>query len=144
MDNRHSTFLLSDKTYTFTKRLVQVILPAFSSFYFALAGIWDLPEPEKVVGTIAIFTTFLGVVIGISTAQYNASGRAFEGEMLVAPSLETGTPIVVGIHYNGVPEDLEDKTSVTFKIRHEMPVKMEEDFLEEPEPEKKTRRKPSK
>ena len=42
-----------------------------SWLYFALAGTWDLPYGEEVVGTITAVDTFLGVVLGISTAQYN-------------------------------------------------------------------------
>ena len=39
--------------------------------YFALAGIWSLPYGEQVVGTITAVDTFLGVILGISTSQYN-------------------------------------------------------------------------
>ena len=39
--------------------------------YFALAGIWGLPYGEQVVGTITAIDTFLGVLLGISSANYN-------------------------------------------------------------------------
>ncbi|MBQ2396430.1 MAG: phage holin [Bacteroidales bacterium] len=47
------------------------VLPAIGTLYFALAGIWGFPYGEEVVGTIAAVDTFLGVILGISTAQYN-------------------------------------------------------------------------
>ena len=46
-------------------------LPALGTLYFALADVWGLPYGEQVVGTIVAVDTFLGVVLGISTAQYN-------------------------------------------------------------------------
>ena len=48
-----------------------VCLPAIATLYFALAGIWDFPYGEEVVGTITAVDTFLGVLLGISSAQYN-------------------------------------------------------------------------
>lgn len=47
------------------------LLPAAGTLYFALAGIWGLPYGEQVVGTITAVDTFLGVILGISTSQYN-------------------------------------------------------------------------
>lgn len=48
-----------------------VFLPALGTLYFALAGIWNLPCGEQVVGTIAAIDTFMGVILGISSANYN-------------------------------------------------------------------------
>ena len=41
------------------------------TLYFALAQIWHLPYGEEIVGTITAIDTFLGVVLEISTIQYN-------------------------------------------------------------------------
>ena len=46
------------------------LLPALGTLYFALAGIWEFPYGEEIVGTITALDTFLGVLLGISTAQY--------------------------------------------------------------------------
>lgn len=48
----------------------QLLLPAMGTLYFALASIWHLPYGEQVVGTITAVDTFLGVILGITTAQY--------------------------------------------------------------------------
>lgn len=52
------------------------LLPAAGTLYFALAGIWGLPCGEQVVGTITAVDTFLGVILGISTSQYNKATDA--------------------------------------------------------------------
>ena len=63
--------MLSNRTYDILKWVALVFLPALGTLYFALAGIWEFPYGEEIVGTITALDTFLGVLLGISTAQYN-------------------------------------------------------------------------
>ena len=62
---------MSNKTYDVLKWIAQILLPALGTLYFALAGIWGLPYAEAIVGTITAVDTFLGVLLGISTINYN-------------------------------------------------------------------------
>ena len=62
---------MRNKTYDVLKWIAQFLLPAAGTLYFALAGIWGLPYGEQVVGTITAIDTFLGVLLGISSANYN-------------------------------------------------------------------------
>lgn len=64
---------LSNKAYDVIKYIAQYILPAIGTLYFALAGIWDLPYAEQIVGTVTAIDTFLGVILGISSKRYNDS-----------------------------------------------------------------------
>ena len=64
---------ISNKVYDILKWIAQYFLPALGTLYFALAGIWGLPYGEQVVGTVTAVDTFLGVILGISTLQYNKS-----------------------------------------------------------------------
>lgn len=64
---------LSNKAYDVLKWIAQVVLPAVGTLYAALSGIWGFPYGEEIVGTILAVDTFLGVVLGISTAKYNKS-----------------------------------------------------------------------
>lgn len=61
---------MSNKVYDVLKWIAMYLLPAVGTLYFALAGIWNLPYGEQVVGTITAVDTFLGVLLGISNAQY--------------------------------------------------------------------------
>ena len=63
--------MLSNKTYDILKWIAQLFLPALGTLYFALAAIWGFPYGEQIVGTITAVDTFLGIILGISTAQYN-------------------------------------------------------------------------
>lgn len=66
---------MSNKTYDILKWVAQLLLPALGTLYFALAGIWGFPYGEQIVGTITAVDTFLGVILGISTMQYNKENK---------------------------------------------------------------------
>lgn len=61
---------LSNTVYDVLKWIALYLLPALGTLYFALAGIWNFPFGEEVVGTITALDTFLGVILGISSSQY--------------------------------------------------------------------------
>lgn len=69
---------MSNKLYDILKYVAQIILPACATLYFALAGIWNLPYREEIVGTITAIDTFLGVILGISNANYKKMNEANE------------------------------------------------------------------
>ena len=61
---------LSNDTYDFLKSLALSWLPALATLYMAVSKIWGLPYGAEISGTIMAVDTFLGVVLGISTANY--------------------------------------------------------------------------
>lgn len=67
-------FKFSNKIYDALKWIALYLLPALGTLYFALSGIWGLPYGEQIVGTITAADTFLGVLLGISSATYKKEG----------------------------------------------------------------------
>ena len=63
--------MFSNQVYDILKWIAQYLLPAAGTLYFALAGIWGFPYGEEIVGTITAVDPFLGVLLGISSVQYN-------------------------------------------------------------------------
>lgn len=63
--------VFKNKTYDILKAIAQKWLPGLGALYFALAQIWKLPYGEEIVGTITAVDAFLGVILEISTNQYN-------------------------------------------------------------------------
>ena len=63
--------MMSNKVYDVLKWIAMYFLPALGTLYFALSGIWGLPYGEEIVGTVTAVDTFLGVILGISSAKYN-------------------------------------------------------------------------
>ena len=74
--------------------MAQLLLPAMGTLYFALASIWRLPYGEQVVGTITAVDTFLGVILGITTAQYKQKQKTdnFIWMLTNWPASPTGMP----------------------------------------------------
>lgn len=60
----------SNRVYDILKFIAQIALPAAGTLYAALAGIWSFPYGEQIVGTVLAADTFLGALLGISSAQY--------------------------------------------------------------------------
>ena len=70
---------MDNKIYDVLKWIAMVVLPALGTLYFALAGIWNFPYGEEIVGTITAVDAFLGALLGISAANYKKTVKA-EGE----------------------------------------------------------------
>ncbi len=65
--------IFNNKVYNFLKWVAMCVLPALGTLYFALSSIWGFSNAEQVIGTITALDTFLGVILGISSMQYNKS-----------------------------------------------------------------------
>lgn len=63
--------LMSDKTYNIMKWIVQYILPGLGVLYAIVAGVTGLPYAEVVLAVMMAVDWFLGIILGISTKQYN-------------------------------------------------------------------------
>ena len=63
--------LMSDKAYNIMKWIVQYILPGLGVLYAIIAGVAGLPYAEVVLAIVMAVDWFLGVILGISTSQYN-------------------------------------------------------------------------
>lgn len=63
--------LMSDKTYDIMKWIVQYILPGLGMLYTIIAGATGLPYAEVVLAVVMAVDLFLGIILGISTKQYN-------------------------------------------------------------------------
>jgi len=107
-------FVFSPKIYDFLKRLVQVILPALSSAYFALANIWEWGGAEKVCGTIAVITTALGLCLGISSKTYNALNAGTDGTFGMHEDDDGALKFKLTLDAD--PEDLVGKDEIKFKL----------------------------
>lgn len=113
-------FVMSDKMYNGAKKLVQIYLPAISALYFGLANIWGFPSPDKVVGSIAILTTFIGVCIGISNKTYEAMGGGNVGTIVVTEKLDGGRSFSLEVNDETGLDHLETMDSVSFKVDKEV------------------------
>lgn len=98
----------NDKVYNVLKWIAQYLLPALGTLYFALARLWKLPYAEEVVGTVAAVDTFLGVLLGISSANYSGDGNLLTGAVN-----EDGVVIEL---YDDLEKVAEEKDTVMLKV----------------------------
>lgn len=63
--------LMSDKMYNIMKWIVQYILPGLGVLYAIISGVIGLPYAEVVLAVVMAVDWFLGIILGISTKQYN-------------------------------------------------------------------------
>lgn len=105
--------MITGKLYNALKFLALVALPAVGTLYFTLAGIWGLPAAEEVVGTIVAVDTFLGVILQISSTNYNSSTA--QGTLNIVED-DDGRK-VFDLNLDGDPEsDLEGMDRVVFRV----------------------------
>lgn len=106
--------LLSSAVYDKLKHTAAIILPAVAALYIGLGQVWHFPNIEQVSGSIATVNTFLGVLLGLSTKQYNNSDAKYAGVIQVDDS---GATKKISLVVNGDPEDvLSSASDVTFKV----------------------------
>ena len=103
--------VFNNETYNKLKWVAQYLLPALGTLYFALSSIWGLPYGEQVVGTISAIDAFLGVLLGISTKNYNGDGT-------IVVNTDNPEKDTYSLELNGPLEDLSDKKTVTFTVKN--------------------------
>src|SRR3954468_3038644 len=115
---------LTNKQYNFIKYLITIALPAFGTFYFTIAQIWDFERVPGVNGTISAICTFLGLLIVYSSKQYNQSeaskkaeedDRAVSGDLVVAVDPETGEK-ALGLAVKGSVDQLTANETVKLNV----------------------------
>lgn len=104
---------MSNKTYDRLKFLVQIFLPALAALYVGLSELWGLPSALEVAGTITLLTTFLGVLLRVSSNNYQDSGRPFDGALTLTPNAEGGFYFNFDMHPTQLPSD---QDVVAFKV----------------------------
>ena len=61
---------MSNKVYDILKFVALIVLPALATLWTALGKIWGWPLVTEVAATICAIDTFLGAILGISSAKY--------------------------------------------------------------------------
>lgn len=108
--------VLNETLYNWFKWLIQIFLPAFGAAYFALSDLWNLPSALQVVGTCSVVAIFLGAILGISTKNYEKKELGIDGSLVVK---DDGDGATWKLNLSDIPENLEQKQTITLKIDKE-------------------------
>lgn len=118
----NNKIMLTDLPYQIGKNLVLIYIPAISSAYFGLSSIWGLPAAGQVSGTLAIVATFLGTCLRVSAKNYDNSGAAHDGKIVVSENPNTGN-MVYNVEPDLDPKEWSKQKAVSLKIVHQKPSK---------------------
>lgn len=64
---------MSNRLYDVLKYIVTIVSPALITAITALGALYGWDNVEVMSGTIAVVTTFVGALIGVSSHNYNKS-----------------------------------------------------------------------
>lgn len=65
---------MTNKQYDIAKKTVTVVVPATITLITGLGALYKV-DTTVITGTIALFTTFAGTVLGISSKNYQAGNK---------------------------------------------------------------------
>lgn len=107
--------LLGNKTYDRLKFIVQVVLPGVGVLYASLAQYWGFPNVEAVVGTLAAFALFFGLLLGLSSKNFTPRPPAGTplGEFVIE-ELPNGKKTIRLGELNRDPADVLDDDVISF------------------------------
>lgn len=67
---------LPDKIYDILKWILLIVVPAFNLLIEKLTELWQLDIPiGAITGTLTAFALFFGVILGISSYNYNKENK---------------------------------------------------------------------
>ena len=67
---------LPNTFYDIAKWLLLIVVPAFVTLFPTLCNVWGWELPvDAITTTITAIATFLGVILGISTINYNKENK---------------------------------------------------------------------
>ncbi len=72
--------MLNDKVYNVLKWVGLILLPALAWFVGQVGALWGLQRVDAIVTTLNALGTLVGVLIGVSTINYNKTpGNGAQG-----------------------------------------------------------------
>jgi hypothetical protein len=72
--NMETKYIINDTAYGIIKWATLVAIPALTTLYVVLAGVWGWPYPGEVAKTSAAVCACLGALLGVSAATATRGG----------------------------------------------------------------------
>lgn len=108
---------LSNTAYKVIRWLVQIFVPILSTTMFISSGIWPMTYIVEVMGTLAIIELFFGVVLSISSREYDSREVKYDGDVVVSITPEGKK--LYSLEFNGDPMRLDEKRELRFRVEPE-------------------------
>lgn len=75
--------IMTDRTYEQIRQLIELVIPAFTGAYIALANIWNWPAADKVAATGVAVTLLLTTLLKVARKVYNKSEAKYDGDLVL-------------------------------------------------------------
>jgi len=103
----------NSKVYDGLKYVAQIFLPALGTLYFGMAQAWGWSNGTEVVGTLVAVDTFLGVLLHLSSVQYNNSTAKYDGVVRIT---ENNLKKNYSLDLHDDIEEIDNKKQVLLKV----------------------------
>lgn len=97
--------------YDRLKWVQMILLPAVATAILALNVYWDIPNQDRIVGTIAVGATLLGALLRRSSNNY-----AGQGDLIVAEDATDGQ-VYTQTDFKHHPKDLKNGQNITLNVK---------------------------
>lgn len=114
-------FALDETFYDILKTFTTIWLPAISTLYFTLGGIWNWPNVEQVIGTISAIGLFLAAILKISSASYNNSMKQIDGRLTVEHDPSENSLALKNLKIDTDANVMARKKKITLEVHNEPP-----------------------
>lgn len=102
----------TNKGYDALKFIALILLPALGALYAGVAGIWNLPNVDKVNGTVLAVDAFLGVILHLSS---NPAKAPTDGTLTVVTNPD-GSAATGTIEFTTHPAALIEKPAANIRV----------------------------
>lgn len=108
--------IINNKLYDALKWATLIFIPALNTATFSFLQLWgaDPGLTSKVVGSIGIVNTLLGVAIGVVKQSYNKSDEKYDGT--ISPELAQMQTSDLALNLGPIPKDLEGRKDILLKV----------------------------
>lgn len=117
-------FILPKLSYDVLKPITTTVLPGLSALYIALATLWGFPNAREIVGTITAVNVFLGLLVTLSSHQFQKTVEdipeitpvqieGYDGTFKVGDPQD---PSTFTMSLDAGPEELATKDAIVFKV----------------------------
>jgi hypothetical protein len=107
--------IFNQKLYTALKQMALIWLPAFATFYVALAGVWHFRDVRQVVATVSALDTLLGAILHLSSSTYQKLVSKPDGRLLVDDSDPDKTRAMLDLSETD-PHAMVKKKAITLEV----------------------------
>lgn len=108
---------LSNKIYNFLKWVTTIWLPSAGALYYGITEVWGIDREFQVNATINGIVATLGVLLGVSSRQYNKTHNnneeAVDGDLIVT---EVDGEKYLGLGVNDSIESMQRKDVVRLNV----------------------------